>query len=694
MITYLKTHFRWRVMITTLLLLGGMLVVGQPAAAQTVTIGQLQAQLAALAAQLAAVTGTAGTGSSVPTIMPFTRDLTVGSSGTDVMSLQQWLMARGFSIPAGPTTFFGPQTKAAVAAYQSSQGIAATGYFGPLTRASINSLIAVVPPTPTPSSGLPAGCTSTAGYSPTTGARCDGGGSSSPSTGGPLRGGAGDIAVTSRGSGTNDQVVEGESDVPVLGFEIKATGSDVAVTSVEIELEQTGNGSRRLNRYADEVSVMMDGKVIGSADVRDFSESNDVYSYNIPVTATVREGDTKRFYLAVSALGNVDSRDIDEDWEIGLGQIRFEDASGAILTDNSGGVGGDITETFTFEDLSSAGNVQLRVSGNDTAVNDSHTIQVDSSGTTNDVELLSFTLRAEGSDISLNSLPFELTSSGAGVTEIIDDARLLMDGEEVGDVRIDRNCTGGNDGFSATTDTDVCIVVDNLDNDDVVIDQGDSVDFTLLADIRDTTDNFSNGDSLAAVTLNSDQIDADDENGDRLGASDLTGTAESTNLVFSASGITTSDFTTASATQKDYGSSSSPNHQGEYVMTFKVTAFEDPAYIPLTAANTSATNYGVTFRMKDANGNALGTGTAIASLQKVSGQGMIESAGGVTYLHLQDGETATMQLTVNYDPTTSDYARVQLTSINFNTVRAAPNQSYVPLPASDYESRSTYIVTP
>lgn len=67
------------------------------------------------------------------------RDLTLGSMGEDVRSLQTFLMSQGFSIPAGATGYFGAQTQSALAAYQKAHGIMpAAGYFGPITRAYIS----------------------------------------------------------------------------------------------------------------------------------------------------------------------------------------------------------------------------------------------------------------------------------------------------------------------------------------------------------------------------------------------------------------------------------------------------------------------------------------------------------------------------------------------------------------------------
>jgi len=74
----------------------------------------------------------------------FSRDLTVGSSGDDVISLQTWLISKSFDIPAissGKTAkgYFGEQTRSAVASYQKSVGLPAYGFFGYMTRASIDS---------------------------------------------------------------------------------------------------------------------------------------------------------------------------------------------------------------------------------------------------------------------------------------------------------------------------------------------------------------------------------------------------------------------------------------------------------------------------------------------------------------------------------------------------------------------------
>ena len=81
--------------------------------------------------------------SPVPSSHVYIRNLEVGAIGDDVRALQTFLITQGFSIPAGATGYFGGQTQSALASYQAMRGITpAVGYFGPVTRARINSELA------------------------------------------------------------------------------------------------------------------------------------------------------------------------------------------------------------------------------------------------------------------------------------------------------------------------------------------------------------------------------------------------------------------------------------------------------------------------------------------------------------------------------------------------------------------------
>lgn len=83
----------------------------------------------------------------------FNRRLVVGSVGSDVKSLQQFLNNNGFAVaiagagsPGNETTTFGSATRAAVVKFQIAQGIIriatdpGAGQVGPMTRAKLNEL--------------------------------------------------------------------------------------------------------------------------------------------------------------------------------------------------------------------------------------------------------------------------------------------------------------------------------------------------------------------------------------------------------------------------------------------------------------------------------------------------------------------------------------------------------------------------
>lgn len=88
-----------------------------------------------------------------------TTTLRLGSKGAEVQCLQG-------KVGAVADGSFGPLTNAAVRAFQLSNGLVTDGIVGPLTRAVFNNDI---------TSGIiyPEGCTSTIGYSPKTGVKCD-----------------------------------------------------------------------------------------------------------------------------------------------------------------------------------------------------------------------------------------------------------------------------------------------------------------------------------------------------------------------------------------------------------------------------------------------------------------------------------------------------------------------------------------
>ncbi|MCS7081165.1 MAG: LysM peptidoglycan-binding domain-containing protein [Chloracidobacterium sp.] len=92
------------------------------------------------------------TGLPVPQV-----DLQRGSRGEAVQQLQAALVRLGYMSQADMNTgpgVFGPRTEAALKAFQSANGVPATGYYGPLTRSALTrALSGATAPTPPPANG-------------------------------------------------------------------------------------------------------------------------------------------------------------------------------------------------------------------------------------------------------------------------------------------------------------------------------------------------------------------------------------------------------------------------------------------------------------------------------------------------------------------------------------------------------------
>lgn len=87
-----------------------------------------------------AATVTTTTTTKTETAYYFTRTLSPGNRGEDVVALQKFLISTGFLKMSVPTGYYGTQTRSAVIAWQLANGIkpAACGNFGPISRGKLN----------------------------------------------------------------------------------------------------------------------------------------------------------------------------------------------------------------------------------------------------------------------------------------------------------------------------------------------------------------------------------------------------------------------------------------------------------------------------------------------------------------------------------------------------------------------------
>jgi hypothetical protein len=105
------------------------------------TVASLQAQLQALMAQIAALSGSTPGSATMPSsnaaCPAIVRALVRGMRGDDVTQLQKFLIAKAMLEAGNDTGFFGARTEAAVKAWQASKGLESIGIVGPRSRAML-----------------------------------------------------------------------------------------------------------------------------------------------------------------------------------------------------------------------------------------------------------------------------------------------------------------------------------------------------------------------------------------------------------------------------------------------------------------------------------------------------------------------------------------------------------------------------
>lgn len=488
-----------------------------------------------------------------------TRQLGVGASGADVSALQTVLIKGGFLNVAAPTGYFGPATKAAVAAYQAKNGISATGYVGPMTLAKLNASV-VVAPTPTPS------------VTPVV-----------------TSGEEGQLKNIDTLGGVESTIEEGDTNQKVLGAEVEAKDSDVTITRVDVDLTNTGSGSKRPTRYFDSISLMIDGKKVATMDASDLSKDNNLYSARFTgLKSVVTKDETAEIYVVVNAVDAIDSADNGNTWSVEIPENGIRAIDGAGISDTYVSSSDNIAETFSVGQLSG---VELKVT-KDTSSPKAATVEASDTDSTTGVVLAVAKLEAKGSDLVINDIPVTLTlsSSTAQVKNVVKRVYLYQGSKELDSQSA--TALNSNTGVITFTDLNLDLAKDEttkltvkVDVENVVTTSGDAV-------------TFANGDSLKAdfTSGNVDAIDAEDSQGDTLGTSKLTGSVVGENQTFYADGIglVLKNVTISSTRDAD---STNVGSVADITVKFDVTAFGEDAYILNSAATSTSNNKGVRFTM-------------------------------------------------------------------------------------------------
>jgi hypothetical protein len=367
-----------------------------------------------------------------------------GSTGAQVSCLQKKL---GMELTTYGT--FGPLTKAQVVAFQTENSLPADGLVGVLTRAALNGTTTTTTTTTTTGALCPNGMTlasncTTAPTSTTTQALCPNGmtlasNCTSAGTTTTVVTGVGDMAAgypSLLGTPNNKAVGAGDIANQVLGFEVKAdTGSGINLTSLKLKFDHAGTGnvggsSTHIADYIKGVSVWMGSTKIGSTDIANFAKSNTgIYEGTIALTgATISTNAVQRFYVSVDANPVIDSGDYNEFWSTMVTSIRFTDGTGAIMTySNSATVNsGTMEKLFKTQSYATANSIDLKATVSST--NPQESVVLGKKASTYTTEVLKFTLKAEGSDITVNKIPVLLTSTTDNLGVLATDAVLSWSG--------------------------------------------------------------------------------------------------------------------------------------------------------------------------------------------------------------------------------------------------------------------------
>jgi len=380
--------FASAVVFTMVLSLVAVPVSAQTTAELTAQINSLLAQIAQLQAQIA------GGSSSMGTAVQYNTDLTIGSKGADVTSLQQFLVEKAYlQMPAGVSYgYFGPLTQAALGKYQASVGISpAVGYFGPITRAKVNAVAG-------------------AGTGTGTGTGTTGG------TGITTPGVEGTLTVTTNNSGLVSTVYEGGSMAAIYGLNVEAKTSDIAVQRVKIDL---GTATTLYNKGYSKIYLTDGSNVLASSDLNSSTVVKNGSNYEISLTGfsfVVPKGAKKQLVIKADVMSSIDSTDrtalnLLPGILIPANGVRGVDGAGIDQYGSSALSARNVT--FSADQIDSAA---LKISLNNSSPKAQDVVAADGTGDNelDKLTLLTFDLKSEKDAITLQDLVVRLTYAGNG----------------------------------------------------------------------------------------------------------------------------------------------------------------------------------------------------------------------------------------------------------------------------------------
>jgi len=358
----------------------------------------------------------------------FSTNLTVGSTGADVVALQSWLIANGYNIPAiasgaASKGYFGSQTQSAVEQYQAAVGLPSTGFVGPLTRGKLNGTAATAMTTTTT---CPAGftCTPVAG---TTVAATTATTVAAP-VGITTPGVPGTIAVSLWSTPSGVNVYKGQS-YDIGAYKVQAGASDMAISSLTFDF------SDRLWLYANTITVKDEtGAVVGTVSNLNASNFSELtvgsdYRVSVPVNNLVVKASQSK-YLTVNLSFNAVSDRCPAgscDLYIDEAQVRAVDGTGVTDTETvgDGTLSNANSRLFTYNG-SNVGQVYVTTDTNQPAT---QLVQLSTAVQTQNVLLGIFDIKSANEPSTMQSLNIQIHTNGkASVAQLFNNIQIKVGG--------------------------------------------------------------------------------------------------------------------------------------------------------------------------------------------------------------------------------------------------------------------------
>jgi hypothetical protein len=458
---------------------------------------------------------------------------------------------------------------------------------------------------------------------------------------------------------SDDEINEGETEAEIGELTLEFSNGDAMITRLDISLVTTSTTEDDPWDVFDTVYLMVDGDVVAEKDIdskSDYLDDDDGTVRFAGLDIIGMEDEELVITVAVDVANSVDGAGSDQDWTLEVIGLRWIDATDVTTTESYT----SLEATFSIDEEGAEDEIIVKSSTSDP---DSSIIKVEDDSTSDWVTVFVFDLDTDDSenDISIDNIPVSVTVGSSTYDYFVDDARLVIDG-----TTIDSTSSDVDDEDTATG-----VITFDVDGD-VVIDAGDRVKAELqlrfnriLAGDEGTT---VQGKVTSANALAIDAEGADDVSGEGIATGEL--------HQLMTTGIY-AEIVSTDADLQDVGTD--VNNQGQFIIKFDVTAFEETYY--LSATNTAAYDVDI-----------LKAGVATATPAYSMAISSTASKNNNAY-RIDEGETETMTLTITYEPGAAEFYTAQLVSVDFGDVESFPtNQTaHTVAPAEDFETDPIFI---